>query len=215
MAVVLKKETTSFDVDAQNGFTPLCPDELPVAEGHEIVEELNKQAIRARLRVGSGDWHPEGGLWETDNPEMIGQPLEKPLPSVDLYWPQHCVAGTFGASQIEGLPLQEEYDFFVRKGQSVDRHPYGACYDDLDSEVSTGLIEYLKSEGISTVIVGGLALEYCVKFSILQLLEGGFRVILNKGAVRGIDKEVGEKAIQEMLDQGAEVVDTASDIDWN
>ena len=31
----------SIDVDAQKTFTPLCPDELPVNEGHLIVEELN------------------------------------------------------------------------------------------------------------------------------------------------------------------------------
>ena len=27
----------SFDVDAQKGFTPLCPNELPVPEGDTIV----------------------------------------------------------------------------------------------------------------------------------------------------------------------------------
>lgn len=37
-------KVASFDVDAQNTFTPLCPDELPVAEGTDIVAQLNAQA---------------------------------------------------------------------------------------------------------------------------------------------------------------------------
>ena len=47
----------SFDIDAQKTFTPLCPDELPVAEGDKIVPELNAQAEFAALRVASRDAH--------------------------------------------------------------------------------------------------------------------------------------------------------------
>ena len=39
-----KKYIASFDIDAQNTFTPVCPDELPVAEGDTIAPELNAQA---------------------------------------------------------------------------------------------------------------------------------------------------------------------------
>ena len=39
-----KKYIASFDIDAQNTFTPVCPDELPVAEGDTIAGELNAQA---------------------------------------------------------------------------------------------------------------------------------------------------------------------------
>ena len=31
-----KKYIASFDIDAQNTFTPVCPDELPVAEGDTV-----------------------------------------------------------------------------------------------------------------------------------------------------------------------------------
>ncbi len=37
----------SFDVDAQKGFTPLCPDELPVPGGDAIGAALNQLASRA------------------------------------------------------------------------------------------------------------------------------------------------------------------------
>ena len=48
----------SFDVDAQKGFTPLCPSELPVPEGDAIVPALNQLAARAELRIGSARLQP-------------------------------------------------------------------------------------------------------------------------------------------------------------
>ncbi len=48
----------SLDIDAQKGFTPLCPNELPVAGGDTIVAALNAQAALATLRAGSKDAHP-------------------------------------------------------------------------------------------------------------------------------------------------------------
>ena len=47
----------SLDIDAQKTFTPLCPAELPVHEGHRIAAELNAQARLAQLRVMSKDAH--------------------------------------------------------------------------------------------------------------------------------------------------------------
>lgn len=44
----------AFDIDAQKGFTPLCPDELPVSGGDKIVPELNFMASLASLRIGRG-----------------------------------------------------------------------------------------------------------------------------------------------------------------
>ena len=44
-----QNKIAAFDIDAQNTFTPVCPDELPVAEGDQIVEELNAQAALASL----------------------------------------------------------------------------------------------------------------------------------------------------------------------
>ncbi|WBJ44485.1 hypothetical protein [Pseudomonas aeruginosa] len=41
----------SFDVDAQKGFTPLCPDELPVPGGDAIGAALNQLASRAGFEV--------------------------------------------------------------------------------------------------------------------------------------------------------------------
>ena len=44
MQLPAKKYIASFDIDAQNTFTPVCPDELPVAEGDQIADGSTLQA---------------------------------------------------------------------------------------------------------------------------------------------------------------------------
>ena len=145
----------SLDIDAQKGFTPLCPNELPVAGGADIVAALNAQAALASLRIGSKDAHPANAAWVVTTPAAMLQPLD--LPNADLTWPTHCVPGTPGFELLDGLPAPIDYDFFVWKGVEPDLHPYGACYHDLAERRSSGLIEFLQARGVSTVLVGGLA----------------------------------------------------------
>ena len=42
------------------------------------------------------------------------------------------------------------------------------------------------ARGVTTVLVGGLATDHCVKTSVLQLRRAGFRVIVHLDACRGI-----------------------------
>ena len=193
----------SFDVDAQKGFTPLCPEELPVEGGDEIVEALNDQAKSVDIRVGSKDAHPFGAAWvaTTEQPQFS----EVGLPNVDIRWREHCVIGTIGAELLNGLPDESEYDFFVWKGIEKDMHPYGACYHDLAEKMSTGVIEFLKSKGVTKIVVGGLATDYCVATTAKQLKKVGFGVIVNLNACRGILEETTKSAIEEMKGMGIEI----------
>jgi nicotinamidase/pyrazinamidase len=184
----------SFDVDAEKCFTPLCPDELPVPGGDEIVGELNAQAELADLRVGSKDCHPPKALWTADENHPQFSPIEDGGPNVDIYWKSHGVVGTYGNELLDGLPKVEDYDFFVFKGIESNLHPYGACYHDMEEKMSTGVIEWLKSKGVKIVIVGGLAYDYCVKITAIQLAKAGFIVIINIEATRAIDLGTSLKA---------------------
>ncbi|MBV7415766.1 nicotinamidase [Aeromonas sp. sif2433] len=200
----------SLDIDAQKGFTPLCPNELPVAGGDAIVAALNAQATLASLRAGSKDAHPRNAAWAVSDPADMLQPLD--LPNADLSWPVHCVPGTPGFELLDGLPAPIDYDFFVWKGVEPDLHPYGACFHDLAERRSTGLIEFLQSRGVSTVLVGGLATDYCVKTSVLQLRRAGLRVIVHLDACRGISPETVAQARTQMIEAGAELVQTLTDV---
>lgn len=205
------ESVASFDVDSQYTFTEVCPDELPVPDGTKIVDELNLQATKASLRVGSKDAHSPQAIWVADEKHPQLSAVEGD--NVDVYWLKHAVPGTKGFELIQGLPKITEYDYFVWKGIELDMHPYGACYHDFAERLSTGVIEYLKSKNISTIIVGGLATDYCVKNTALQLLRAKFKVILNLAACRGIADETIEQALHEMKEQGAQFVDSAHEIE--
>lgn len=194
----------SFDVDAQRTFTPLCPDELPVEGGHAIGPELNRQATLARWRLGSKDSHSPEAVWVTGNADLIGRP-GVPGPNVEEHWPVHAVPGTEGFELVPGLPRPDQYDFFVWKGVELDMHPYGACFHDIAERMSTGVIEWLNVREVSHVLVGGLATDFCVKATALQLQAAGFQVCLNLAACRGIDAGSTRKALEQMRAAGVVV----------
>lgn len=194
----------AIDVDPQKTFTPLCPNELPVAEGDTIGQVLNHQADLAELRVLTKDAHPSNAVWVVETHDKMLSPLDHP--NADLTWVSHAVPGTPGFETIPDLPPVTEYDHVIWKGIEPDLHPYGACYHDLREKLSTGLIEWLQTQSVKTVLIGGLATDYCVKTTALQLQATGlFKVIVNLAACRGIDPETVEKACAEMKEAGISV----------
>ncbi|MBO9479953.1 MULTISPECIES: isochorismatase family protein [Gammaproteobacteria] len=210
-AIGSRETIAAFDVDAQNCFTPLCPDELPVPDGHNIAAELNRQARLAGVRVGSKDAHPANAVWVAgaEYPQLTPVTGHK---NVDLRWNRHAVPGTQGFELVSGLPDVTDYDYFVWKGVEMDIHPYGACFHDLVERLSTGVIEFLTNKGITTVLVGGLALDFCVKTTALQLQRAGFQVYVNLAATRGLAESSVADAIAELNAGGVILVESASDL---
>ncbi len=203
-----RKTVASFDIDAQKTFTPLCPHELPVPEGQFIVPELNAQAQFADYRIGSKEAHHPQALWVA----TAAAPQLTPVvgKNVDVRWRPHGIPGTLGFELLDGLPAIDDYDFFVWKGIELDMHPYGSCYHDLAGKLSTGVIEFLRQQQVTTVIAGGLALDYCVKTTVLQLLQAGFRVVVNLAACRALSPEGEALARQSLTEAGAILVTDAA-----
>ncbi|WP_394213666.1 nicotinamidase [Enterovibrio calviensis] len=195
----------SIDVDPQKTFTPLCPDELPVTEGHMIGKALNMQAEKASLRILTKDAHPANAVWVVESHDKMLIPLKHA--NADLTWVSHAVPGTEGFEIIADLPAVTEYDHVIWKGVEPDLHPYGACFHDIQEKLSTGLVEWLASKEVKTVIVGGLATDYCVKTTALQLRKhGGFDVWVNLEACRGIADDTTKSACIEMRNAGIKVI---------
>lgn len=205
-----KSQIASFDVDAQKTFTPLCPDELPVEQGDQIVSELNAQAKLAQYRIGSKDAHPANAVWVANEQHPPLTPVAGD--NVDIHWPRHAVPGTRGFELLDGLPRPIEYDYFIWKGVEPDLHPYGACFHDLAQTRSTGVIEFLHAHHITTILVGGLATDYCVRATVLSLCQAGFQVILNKAACRGVNPGSTKKALDDMQAAGTLIYNSAKDI---
>lgn len=202
----------SIDIDAQKTFTPLCPSELPITGGDEIVAELNAQATLANLRVMTKDAHTPHAKWLCPSHAEVLQPTQ--LPNAPEKWVSHAMIGSFGFELLDNLPKEIDYDFCVWKGISPELHPYGACFHDTQERLSTGLIEWLTVRGTQIIIIGGLATDYCVKHTVLQLLRhGNWQVLVNRAACRGISAQTMAKAWHQMATAGAIILDNALSIE--
>ncbi|MDC5806493.1 isochorismatase family protein [Vibrio europaeus] len=206
-----KTTTASIDVDPQKGFSELCPKELPVQGALEIVEELKRNHSKALVRLVSRDMHPPGAAWEAETPEKMLEPVG--LPEVDIKWNPHCVVGTAGVELLPGLPEIRDYDFQINKGIDPDAHPYGAFYHDQADTLSTGGIEFLRAKQIDTVIVGGLALDFCVKKSVEQLLDAGFKVILNLASTRAVFPDNANNVANALAEKGVILIENAKGLE--
>ena len=170
-------------VDYQNDFNP--PDgALAVPGGDEIAERLNALARSGDydLVVATRDWHPpDHGSFEAQGG----------------IWPVHCVQDTEGAELHPALD-RAALDVVLDKGQ--DRTTEG--YSGFDG---TNLAELLRERGIERVTVAGLATDYCVKHTALEAMQGGFTVIVDTSAVRGVEVRAGdsERALAELRAAGA------------
>ena len=215
--VIHYSKTASLDVDAQKGFTPLCPLELPVPNGDKIVKECNNNAAMCKYRYMSKDAHSSKSLWiaTPENPQFS----EIKGDNINMRWNGHCIVGTYGFELLDGLPHPSEYDFIVYKGAEKDMHPYSPVYHDLAKNISTGLIEKAKCDGVDTFVVGGLALcsemtPLCLGEAVIDLSKAGFNVILNMGATAWLGSEEGKNKFVEMLinDYRIKVVNSASEV---
>ncbi len=78
-----------------------------------------------------------------------------------------------------------------------------------DGGATVSLIDDLRRDGITTLVVGGLATDYCVKASVLDALKHELKVQLLRPAVRAVNISAGDgdRAVAAMVEAGAVVVD--------
>lgn len=205
-----KEETASHYVDPQKGFTPLCPDELPVLDGDKIVPALLEQLKHSKIKTCSKDAHNRKAIWVANEDQKQFDLVEGE--NVDICWNAHCIVGEKGFDLLDGIPKVTEYDFFIWKGVEPHMHPYSSCYHDLTKTISTGLIEYYKQNEIKNIIVSGLALDFCIKETCIDLKEAGFNVLLNLEGCRGVAEQSILDALNEMETSGVILVDKVKDL---
>jgi nicotinamidase/pyrazinamidase len=185
-------ESALLIVDAQRGFSTLCPAELPVPGALDIVPQLNRLLDLPFARIdASADWHPP------DHRSFLGQR--------DNLYPPHCVAGTPGAEFLPGLHT-ERFHTIWRKGHEREFEAYAL------TEQHPGYPELLKAQRIKIVAVCGLATNICCFFAARDLRDAGFRVLIVEDASAGIDVPAAglfqAKAKAEGQQRGIEYVST-------
>jgi len=92
------------------------------------------------------------------------------------------------------------------KGQGHADDGYSA-FEGRIGDAEQALSDFLRERAVTTVYVGGLATDYCVKATVLDALRSGLAAVLLLDASRGVNVEPGdaETAIEEMVHAGAEV----------
>ena len=181
-------------VDVQNDFAD-PKGSLYVAGGEEVPALVNGEAERARaagaLVVYTRDWHPP----DTPHFEKDGG-----------IWPVHCVGDTWGAEFHPALEVDGE---IVHKGTGgEDGYSAFSIRDPVSGDVSsTGLATMLRARSVGTVVVAGIATDYCVKETVLDAGREGFTVTVLADAIRAVNLRPGDgaRAVAEMAGAGARV----------
>jgi nicotinamidase/pyrazinamidase len=210
MVKINYNSTVSLTIDAQKGFTPLCPEELPVTEGDEIVTEMLRNNELAQYKYMSKDAHSRKANWVASEIKPQFTPVVPISPNLDIHWNSHCNVGEEGFELLDGLPHTSEYDYIVYKGVEKDMHPYSPIYHDLAKKISTGIIEKARHDQVKTFLLGGLALDYCLGEGAFDLLEAGFEVIVNLGATRAIGNQ--DEYVLKLRDVGIKVIKSTAEI---
>ncbi len=115
-----------------------------------------------------------------------------------VLWPDHCIQGSEGAKFF--LP-ENLIDFSFPKGTREKFDSYSGIQD--DGGIKTELHSYLKtSEQITSLIVYGLATDYCVYATVMDAVDMGLDIILINNLISAVHLEGGTKAIESMKATG-------------
>ncbi|HMQ97049.1 MAG TPA: isochorismatase family protein [Candidatus Nanoperiomorbaceae bacterium] len=181
-------------VDVQNDFVD---GSLAVKDGIDVVAPLNTLAHAVRRDLGrvafTRDWHPDT------------------TPHFDQ-WPVHCVAETDGAAFQPNLQVKEG-DVILNKGTGQTDGYSGAEGVSDDGTTLETLIEPVHRDERVRVFVGGLATDYCVKATAIDLarrytgLENvSICVITDAMRAVNIQPNDGQEAVEAMADAGVHII---------
>jgi nicotinamidase/pyrazinamidase len=191
LTLAIDKYTALVVVDLQNDF---CPGgALAVSNGDKVVPVLNKY-IQLFRKAGAPifytrDWHPQ------DHSSFKGQGGP---------WPPHCVQGTDGAKFHPDLIPPTPGEVISKADEKDEAYSFFQ---------GTDMAERLRRQGITTLLVGGLATDYCVRETVLDGLKFGFRVYHLDDTSKGVNvkPDDSDQALQEMVSKGAKRI-TVSDL---
>ena len=200
-------------VDLQNDFC--AGGALAVPEGDNTVDIANQLINWCQSRdipvIASQDWHPanHGSFASQHQVAVYSQGMLDGLPQT--FWPDHCVQNSEGAA-LHPLLKQKAINRIFHKGENPLVDSYSAFFDNGRRQKTT-LDEWLREHNIGELIIMGLATDYCVKFTVLDALQLGYRVNVITDGCRGVNlnPQDSAQAFMEMSVAGATLYTLA---DW-
>ena len=141
--------------------------------------------------VATKDFHVDPGAHFSDHPDYAAS------------WPPHCVADTTGAEFHPNLDSSAVEAVFFKGA-------HAAAYSGFEGadEAGTPLAGWLRSRGVDSVDVVGIATDYCVHATAADAARGGFatRVLLDLTA--GVSPESTARAIEDLRAASVELSGT-------
>ncbi len=157
--------------------------------------------------IATQDWHPPGHeSFASCHPGHKAGDVIELHGLTQVLWPDHCIQGTRGAAFADGLAVDSMNQIFP-KGQNPAVDSYSGFFDNA-RRGDTGMSAWLKSRGVTELLIMGLATDYCVKATVLDALAEGFHVRLVIDGCRGVNMMPGDdqRAIEAMQKAGAIMV---------
>lgn len=174
---------------------------LPVTGGSKVadlISELLKDPAYDSIAL-TQDWHIDPGDHWSDAPDYVDS------------WPKHCEAYSENAyvdvRVVSALMTRQrsanpvDVSFF-KKGQ------YSASYSGADGITSGGkkLTQWLLDNGVVVVDVVGLAYDYCVSATAVDLAKAGFDVSVLKAYTASVRLENVEQTNRALKEAGVQIV---------
>jgi nicotinamidase/pyrazinamidase len=171
-------------IDVQNDF---CPGgALAVPEGDTIVPGINMLMAEFAAVIVTQDWHPADHLSFASQHDGAAPMQMTDMPyGPQVLWPDHCMQGSIGAQLHPDLTV-DRADLILRKGFRREIDSYSAFFEN-DQTTPTGLEGYLRTRGITTLTMVGLATDFCVNYSAVDAAKLGFDVTVRLDLCRAID----------------------------
>lgn len=192
-------------IDMQNDFMP--GGALPVPRGREIIPNILEALKDFDHVVFTKDFHPKNHISFASSHEN-----KRPFDQVIIcgrtfkLWPDHCIAGTPGANVVSEFDSFNDSDdaTYVVKGTGWYNEGYSAS-----SGLTLPFKQLAQAEALSLqVTIMGVATEYCVLQTVLDILENEHieYLYVKRSCIAPVDEEAGEAALARMEATGAIVI---------
>jgi nicotinamidase/pyrazinamidase len=172
-------------LDVQNDF---CPGgSLAVPNGDRVIAVIHRLAPHFEHIILTQDWHPAG-----HSSFASSHPGKLPFETIELdygtqvLWPDHCIQGSHGA-ELHPLLNLTQAELILRKGFRPQIDSYSALFEN-DRTTPTGLASYLRERNLSRIFCAGLAYDYCVGYSALDIKNAKMEAIVIRDACEAIDQ---------------------------
>jgi len=213
MDISIIDQTGVIVVDVQGDFTLLKKGSLAVQDTDQsYIDDIiaaTKQLKNKGYKIfATQDFHPPNHIsFYTSHINKAPYDTIETEARIQILWPPHCVQGSENADILIDTGL---FTSIIQKGMDPKYDSYSGFFD--DGGMNTGLGDLLKSYQMNSLIIYGLATDYCVKATAMDAIKSGFKVILVEALCRGVAEDTTQSALKEMKAVGIKIIPSISDM---